>query len=198
MLAMVARSASARLSRPAPKNSTNLPTTPFLRSICVTVSTRSVAVTPSLQLAGQLEADDVGDEHGDRLAEHRRLGLDAADAPAEHAEAVDHGGVAVGAVAAVREGEGVAGIGRGPDHLREVFQVHLVADAGARRHDAEIVEGVLAPAQELVALAVALELDVHVLLQRGRRCRTSRPSPNGRSPGRPAPAGSPCAGRRRA
>lgn len=31
-----------------PKNSTNLPTTPFLRSICVTVSTRSVAVMPSL------------------------------------------------------------------------------------------------------------------------------------------------------
>ena len=37
-----------------------------------------------------------------------------------------------------------------------------MADAGARRHDAEIVEGRLAPAQELVALAVALvfELDI--------------------------------------
>ena len=41
-----------------------------------------------------------------------------------------------------------------------------MADAGAGRHDAEIVECVLAPAQELVALAVALELDVDVLLQR--------------------------------
>ena len=37
-------------TRPGPKNSTNLPTTPFLRSIWVTVSTRSVAVTPSLSL----------------------------------------------------------------------------------------------------------------------------------------------------
>ncbi len=32
-----------------------------------------------------------------RLAEHGGLGLDAADAPAEHAQAVDHGGVRVGA-----------------------------------------------------------------------------------------------------
>ena len=35
-------------------------------------------------------------------------------------------------------------------------------DAGARRHDAEVVEGLLAPAQELVALAVALEFDLDV------------------------------------
>ena len=47
MLAMVARSASGRWVRPSPKNSTNFPTTPCLRSICTTVSTRSVAVAPS-------------------------------------------------------------------------------------------------------------------------------------------------------
>ncbi len=47
MLAMVARSASGRWSRPEPKNSTNLPTTPWDLSISVTVSTRSVAVAPS-------------------------------------------------------------------------------------------------------------------------------------------------------
>ena len=47
MLAMVARSASARPSSPSPKNSTNLPTTPFSRSISTTRSTKSVAVTPS-------------------------------------------------------------------------------------------------------------------------------------------------------
>ena len=46
----VARSAIVRPARPGPKNSTNLPTTPRLRSICVTVSTRSVAVMPSLSL----------------------------------------------------------------------------------------------------------------------------------------------------
>ncbi len=47
MLPMVARSATVRLATPGPKNSTNFPTTPWRRSISVTVSTRSVAVAPS-------------------------------------------------------------------------------------------------------------------------------------------------------
>ena len=47
MLAMVARSASGSAARPSPKNSTNLSTTPFLRSISVMVRTRSVAVVPA-------------------------------------------------------------------------------------------------------------------------------------------------------
>ena len=130
----------------------------------MTVSTRSVAVAPSGSLAGQAEADDVRDQHGDGLAQHGRLGLDAADAPAEDAQAVHHRGVAVGAVQRVRIGERCPAVRRGPDALAEIFQVHLMADAGARRHDAEIVERILAPAQEAVALAVALELDVDVLL----------------------------------
>ena len=62
----------------------------------MTVSTRSVAVAPSGSLPAELEADDLRDEHRDRLAEHRRLGLDPADAPAEHAQAVDHRRVRVG------------------------------------------------------------------------------------------------------
>jgi hypothetical protein len=52
-----------------------------------------------------LEADHLGDEHRERLAQHRRLGLDAAHAPAEHAEAVDHRGVRVGADERVGVGE---------------------------------------------------------------------------------------------
>jgi hypothetical protein len=46
MLLIVARSASDRLARPSPANSTNDPTTPCRRSISVTTSTRSVAVEP--------------------------------------------------------------------------------------------------------------------------------------------------------
>ena len=46
MLPRVARSAMVRPLSPSPKNSTNLPTTPCLRSTSVTSSTRSVAVTP--------------------------------------------------------------------------------------------------------------------------------------------------------
>jgi hypothetical protein len=81
----------------------------------VQVSTRSVAVTPSFS-AGQLEADDFGDQHRNRLAEHRRFRLDAADAPAEHAEAVDHRGVAVGADAGVGIGDGRAALHRSLVH----------------------------------------------------------------------------------
>ena len=47
MFPMVARSASGRPTRPWPKYSTNFPTTPRLRRICVTARTRSVAVAPS-------------------------------------------------------------------------------------------------------------------------------------------------------
>ena len=50
--------------------------------------------------------------------------------------------------------------------LGQEFQVHLVDDADVRRHDAEVVERLLSPAQELVALAVALELELDVQLQR--------------------------------
>ncbi len=35
-------------------------------------------------------------------------------------------------------------------------------DAGSRRHHAEVLKGLLPPAQELVALAIALVFDVHV------------------------------------
>ena len=41
-----------------------------------------------------------------------------------------------------------------------------MADAGIGRHDAEIVEGFLAPAQETIALAVAVELHLDVLFER--------------------------------
>ncbi len=91
-----------------------------------------------------------------RLAEHRRFSFDAADAPAENGQAVDHRRVAVGADERIRISDGRA-VGHlvGPDGLGEIFEVDLVADAGAGRHDAEVLEGALAPLQEVVALAVA-------------------------------------------
>ena len=49
------------------------------------------------QRARQLEADHFGQQHRQRLAEHHRFRLDAADAPAEHGQAVDHGRVRIGA-----------------------------------------------------------------------------------------------------
>ena len=68
-----------------------------LRSICVTVSTRSVAVAPSRSWPVSRKPTTSGISIGLGWPEQRRLGLDAADAPAEHAEAVDHRRVGVGA-----------------------------------------------------------------------------------------------------
>ena len=52
------------------------------------------------------------------------------------------------------------------DHPGQVLDVDLVHDAGARRDHLELVERGLAPAQELVALAVALVLQLDVALER--------------------------------
>ncbi len=114
------------------------------------------------QLARQLEAHHVGREEVHRLPEHRRLGLDTADAPGHHADAVDHGRVAVRA----DQGVGVVNaIGALVHAAREVFQVHLVDDAEARRHHPEGVERLHAPLHEFIALAVALEFELHVQVQ---------------------------------
>ena len=82
---------------PGPKNSTKSPVTSSARRRCVTTSARSVASTPGRELADQAHADHVGDLQHGRHAEHHRLRLEAADTPAEHADAVDHRRVAVGA-----------------------------------------------------------------------------------------------------
>jgi hypothetical protein len=66
--------------------------------------------------------------------------------------------VRVGADQRVREGDAVAFL----DYAREVLEVDLVDDPGVRRDDLQVVEGALAPAQEGVALAVALVVTVDV------------------------------------
>ncbi len=115
------------------------------------------------QLARQLHAHHIGCEEVHRLAQHGRLGLDAANAPAHHANAVDHRGVAVGA----DQGVGVVHTILALVHAtRQVFQVDLVHDAKARRHHAKGVKGLHAPLHELVALAVALEFELHVQVER--------------------------------
>ena len=116
-------------------------------------------------MAGQLKADHIRGEDVHRLAQHGRFGLDATHAPADHADAVDHGGVAVGADQRVGVADAVFGL---VDAGGQVLQIHLVDDAKARRHHAKGVKGLHAPFHELVALVVALKFELHVLLQRLR------------------------------
>ena len=50
--------------------------------------------------------------------------------------------------------------------MRQIFEIDLVADAGARRHHTEIVERLLRPLQELIALLVLPIFLLDVLLER--------------------------------
>ena len=122
------------------------------------------------QFALELEADHLRQQHRQRLAEHGGFGLDAADSPAKNGEAVDHRRMAVGADQRVGEGDldrlAVAFLFRRPDGLREIFEIDLVANAGAGRHDAKVGEPLLAPFQEPIALLVLFVLARHVLAER--------------------------------
>ena len=163
MLAMVARSGRASVRVPSPKNSTNLPTTLCCAQDLGHGQHQVGRGHAFAQLAGELEADHVGRQEVHRLAEHAGLGLDAADAPADDADAVDHRGVAVGADQRVGVDHAVLALVHA---ARQVLEVDLVHDAEAGRHDAEGVEGLHAPLHELVALLVALELELHVQVER--------------------------------
>ncbi len=106
-----------------------------------------------------------GREEIDGLAEHAGFRFDAADAPTDDAEAVDHGGVRVGSDQRV----GIIKIAAAEHALGEILEIDLVHDADARRDEAESLERLLAPLEEFVTLAVALEFHVHVQLQRHGR-----------------------------
>ena len=143
-----------------------MPTTFALRSICGDVEREVGRGDAFAQRAGQVHADDVRREEIDRLAEHARFGLDAADAPADDAEAVDHGRVRIGADERVGIINRLA-VDRGGEHaLGEIFEIDLMDDADARRHDLEGLERLHAPLEKLVALAVALEFQFQIALQR--------------------------------
>src|SRR3546814_10562870 len=53
-----------------------------------------------------------------------------------------------------------------PHRLADIFEIDLMADAGAGGHDLEIVERLRAPFEELVALHVALIFERDVILER--------------------------------
>ena len=103
------------------------------------------------------------------MTQHRSFGLNTPNAPAENGKAVDHGCVAVCANKRIRIGDFVAVlIGIGPNGLRQILKVHLMADACARWYNAEVVECALAPFQKLVTFHVAFIFAVYVHLERTR------------------------------
>ena len=101
-------------------------------------------------------------EQEEGLTEQARLGLDTADAPAKNPDPVDHGGVRVRAHQGVGQRHSVAIDLRNLHNAGQVLEVDLMDDAHARGDDTESVEGLLRPAQQHVAFAVALVLPFDV------------------------------------
>ena len=159
MLPSVARFSSDTSATPGPKNSTNLPTTPRRRSSSVTVSTRSVAVVPG----GRAPVSSTPITFG--VSSDTGWPSNAASAsipPTPHPTTPSP--LTIGVCESVPTS--VSGIGApggvDPHHPGQVFEVHLVTDPGARRHDPDVGEGLLRPAQHPVALTVAGVFDLHV------------------------------------
>ena len=104
------------------------------------------------QLTRQAHAHDLGNQRGDRLAQRRSFGLNTADAPTQHADAVGGRRVAVRAHQRVEVHRGVLALRRfhtcgrgGHGDLRELLDVQLMADARSRRDDAHVLERLLRP-----------------------------------------------------
>jgi hypothetical protein len=95
------------------------------------------------------------------LAEHAGLGFDAAHAPTDHSDAVDHRGMRIGA----DQGVGIEDTVLLVHAACEVFEIDLMHDADAGRNHLEGIERLHAPLHELIAFLVALELELHVQIE---------------------------------
>ncbi len=185
MLPIVARSASGRWSSPGAVELDELADDAVLAQHLGDRQHQVGGRHALLQRAGQLEADHLGDQHRDRLAQHRRLGLDAADAPAEHRQAVDHGRVAVGADQRVRDRRPRRR--SGPCRSRPPGRDIPGSPGGrcrcpaARRGNCRTRPGPISGTDSARRCA-----RIRARRSAGTRadCRTRRPSPSGRSPGR--------------
>ena len=114
----------------------------------------------SWQVASELEANDLGEHHGNLLSEHDGLSLDATDTPANDTETIDHSGVRVSA----HNGVWVEDTVLLEDDASEVLKVDLMDDTIAWWDNAEVGEGGLAPLEESESLLVPVELDLLVLV----------------------------------
>src|SRR3989338_7326117 len=65
-------------------------------------SFRTASTNQIFQFSEKFEPYPFGDKHGNRLSQHGGLGLNAAHAPAQNAQAVDHGGMRIRAHQRVR------------------------------------------------------------------------------------------------
>ena len=114
------------------------------------------------QFAGKLKAHHIRDQHRYRLAKHGRFGFNSANAPAQNAQAVNHGGMRIGAHQSIRIGHPLFILQFTPDRFAQVFKIHLVADTRTGRNDAKAAKGLLPPLQKDVTFVVTLHFQTYV------------------------------------
>ena len=123
------------------------------------------------KLAREPELDHGGNEHRYGLTEGGGLSFDAADAPAENAQAVRGRRVGVGSHKRVKANDVSCGHRVGCDDLAEALYVELVADATSWGDDLDVLKRPARPFEKGEALGITsgLELlvgDVAILLAR--------------------------------
>ena len=121
-----------------------------------------------LEFAGQTEADNLRQQHGNRLSKHCRFSFNTANAPAKNTQTIDHSGVGIGTNAGIRIGYRVAVFFSRPNTLGKVFKIDLMANAGPRGNNAEIPEGLLPPFQKPVAFAITFIFEFFIVLESQR------------------------------
>ena len=125
--------------------------------------------SPFAQPPRKLHPHHQRNQHRNRLPQHRRLGFNPPHSPTQHPQPIHHRRVTVRAYQGVGVGGAFAVGFVDEDYAGQVFEVDLVDDAGVGGDDGEIAEAGLSPAEEGVALFVALEFEqgVHVERLRG-------------------------------
>ncbi len=112
------------------------------------------------QRANKLKTHHLGHQHRDRLPQHRRLSLNAANTPAQYTKPIDHGRVRIGADQRV-------GIGYprliDKHGARQCFKIDLVHNPHIRGHHLEVVKRLLSPFEEAVSFTVTGELHIGIV-----------------------------------
>ena len=98
------------------------------------------------QFSLQLKTHHLGNEHRNRLPQHRGLRFYAADAPTQHTQSIHHGGVRIRTHNGVGIGGRVVICEAIKDYTCQILDVDLMDDTCSRRHDLEITKCLLTPA----------------------------------------------------
>ena len=109
--------------------------------------------------------DHFRNKKGHRLAKHPGLCLNTTDTPSDDTNTIDHRGVRISSDECV----GIINAVLIENALGKVFEIHLVNDSDAGRHDGKRIKGLLTPLEKFIALAVADELDFHVAIESSLR-----------------------------